>query len=202
LDAPGWYQDRDRAPHLAAVADAVWSQRRIQLRYRRWKEPTDVSRTLEPYGIVLKAGRWYLAACTTSDRLSPRTYRVSQILDLEVLDEHFDRPEGFDLAGFWHTHVIDFRAGLQQGAAIIRLSPRGRERLPDLMSAAVVNAVVEAVGPPDRDGWTTATVPIESLTHAQTEFLKLGSDVEVLAPPELRDQLARTAADLAVIYSA
>jgi hypothetical protein len=34
LDAPGWYHDGDDSPHLAAVADAVWSQRAMQVRYR------------------------------------------------------------------------------------------------------------------------------------------------------------------------
>lgn len=46
------------------------------------------------------------------------------------------------------------------------------------------------------------TVRIESLAHAQTEFLKRGSHVEILAPPELREHMARTAANLAAMYSA
>jgi predicted DNA-binding transcriptional regulator YafY len=58
LDAPGWYSDGDNSPYPAAVADAVWNQRRIEIRYRRWAEPTDVTRTLDPHGVVLKAGRW------------------------------------------------------------------------------------------------------------------------------------------------
>ena len=36
LDAPGWYHDGDSSPHLDAIADAVWNQRRIEVRYRRW----------------------------------------------------------------------------------------------------------------------------------------------------------------------
>ena len=60
LDAPGWYHDGDSSPYLAAVADAVWHQRRIEVRYRRWTAPTDVTRLLDPHGIVLKAasGTW------------------------------------------------------------------------------------------------------------------------------------------------
>jgi predicted DNA-binding transcriptional regulator YafY len=199
LDPSGWYDDGDHSPCLAAVADAVWNQRRMWVRYRRWKQPAEVSRTLEPYGVVLKAGRWYVVAMS-SDRPGPRTYRVSQILELRVLDEHFDRPEQFDLAGFWQAHLVEFRAGRQQGEAVIRLSARGRDRLTDLMTADVVNAAAQTATPPDRQGWVTATVPIESLTHAQTGFLKLGAEVEVLSPPELREQLAHTVGELAAIY--
>jgi predicted DNA-binding transcriptional regulator YafY len=64
LDAPNWYSDGDPSPHLTAVAQAVWSQCRIGVVYRRWTAPTDVARTLEPHGIVLKGGRWYLDSGT------------------------------------------------------------------------------------------------------------------------------------------
>ncbi len=206
LDAPGWYQDADQSPHLSAVADAVWNQRRIRVRYRRWKEPTQVERTLQPYGIVLKAGRWYLvageASAAGSAKAAPRTYRVNQILDLTVLDEYFELPSGFDLAEYWALHVVDFRARLQQGEAVIRLSPAGRDRLPDVMSAVVQQAVAQTATPTDQAGWITATVPIESLVHAETEFLKLGAEVEVLAPAELRIRIAATVRRLAALYPA
>jgi predicted DNA-binding transcriptional regulator YafY len=94
LDAPGWYSDGDSSPHLVTVAEAVWSQRRIEVCYRRWAAPTDVSRTLDPHGIVLKGGRWYVVARSAAQM---RTYRISQILSLSLLEDHFDRQEGFDL---------------------------------------------------------------------------------------------------------
>jgi len=96
LDAPGWYSDGDSVPYLAAVAGAVWNQQRIEVRYRRWRVPTDVTRRLDPYGIVLKAGTWYLVA---RGHGGMRTYRVNQILGLAVLDERFERDAGFDLSG-------------------------------------------------------------------------------------------------------
>src|SRR5215831_2467760 len=102
LDAPGWYHDGDASPYLAAVAGAVWNQHRIEVRYRRWTAPTDVTRTLDPHGIVLKAGKWYLVA---RDHRGMRTYRVNQILRLAVLDEHFERAEDFDLAEYWAAGI-------------------------------------------------------------------------------------------------
>lgn len=151
-----------------------------------------------------KAGRWYLVAGGPGKvghtQARPLTYRINQILDLDVLDEHLDRPSGFDLSTYWSAHVVDFRARLHQGEAVIRLSANGRERLPDLMSAAVQEAVARTATPPDRAGWVTATVPIESLVHAETEFLKLGADVEVLEPVELRDRITATVARLAARY--
>ncbi|ETK35610.1 helix-turn-helix transcriptional regulator [Microbispora sp. ATCC PTA-5024] len=197
LDAPGWYHDGDRAPHLPEVADAVWNTRVVEVLYRRWAAPSEVERRLEPYGLVLKGGKWYLVA--RCDGVL-RTYRVNQILRLRVTDETFDRPEGFDLAGHWREHLEGFRSRLFQGHAVVRLSPAGRERVADVLSSAVVAAVEKTAEGPDARGWIRATVPIESLTHAETEFLKLGAEVEVLEPAELRRRLAGTAAALAALY--
>ncbi|MFF4242449.1 WYL domain-containing protein [Actinomadura geliboluensis] len=54
LDARSWCQDADAAPQLALVADAVWHQRCVRLHYLRWEAPHEVTRTVEPYGVVLK----------------------------------------------------------------------------------------------------------------------------------------------------
>ncbi|MFG6196736.1 helix-turn-helix transcriptional regulator [Nonomuraea sp. JJY05] len=199
LDAPTWYRDQEPVTFLPAVADAVWNERRIQVRYRRWKAPQEVERRLDPYGLVVKAGRWYLVARADED---VRTYRVSQILDLHPLPEGFTRPDGFDLAAYWQEYLAEFEARLRRGEAVVRLSPRGVERVPDLMTPGVVAAARDSAQPPDEEGWTRVTVPIESIEHALAEFLRLGTDVEVLAPAELRDRMAATAAELAARYRA
>ncbi|MET9248503.1 YafY family protein [Nonomuraea sp. NPDC003709] len=197
LDAPTWYRDQEPVTYLPAVADAVWNERRIQVRYRRWKAPQEVERRLDPYGLVVKAGRWYLVARAGED---VRTYRVSQILDLHPLPEGFTRPDGFDLAAYWQGYLAEFEARLRRGEAVLRLSPRGVERVPNLMTPGVVAAARESAQPPDEEGWTRVTVPIESIEHALAEFLRLGTDAEVLAPAELRDRMAATATELAARY--
>ncbi|WP_319053517.1 WYL domain-containing protein, partial [Streptomyces europaeiscabiei] len=55
-------------------------------------------------------------------------------------------------------------------------------------------------GAPGDDGWTTVSVPIESVEHAHGEFLRLGAGIEVLEPAELRGRIARTVAELAERY--
>jgi predicted DNA-binding transcriptional regulator YafY len=202
LDAPGWYHDGDSSPYLSAVADAVWHQRRIEIRYRRWTAPTDVTRTLDPHGIVLKAGKWYVVARDAADPAAMRTYRVNHILALTDTGEQFGRASGFDLAVFWASSVAGFRAGLWQGEARIRLSQAGRDRMCEIMSPAVISAAEATASAADEHGWVTAVVPIESLIHAHQDFLRLGADVEVLEPDELRLQLAQTARSLAAIYAA
>jgi predicted DNA-binding transcriptional regulator YafY len=200
LDAPGWMTDPDDVPYLSEVADAVWNQVRVTIRYLRWKQPREVDRTLDPLGLVNKAGNWYLIArhdsATTED--STRVYRVSRILALTVLDEPFDRPDGFDLAAFWRDYFARYRDGLYALTARVRLSPVGRHRAETLLSHAMSRAATDTE--PDADGWTTVTIPIESLRHGLTEFLRLGAELEVLDPPELREMISETVRGLAKLY--
>ncbi|WP_433242124.1 helix-turn-helix transcriptional regulator [Streptosporangium sp. CA-135522] len=197
LDAPNWYHGADETPHLTTVADAVWNERRLEIRYRRWKAPKEVVRTLEPYGLVLKAGHWYLVARSGEN---VRTYRISQILKLRALPETFTRPAGFDLAAHWKNSLEEFEARLRRGEAVIRLSPRGMERLPDMDRPALLRAAEATAEPPGRDGWTQITVPIETFEHALSEFLRFGADVEVVSPVGLRDLVAETARALVRLH--
>lgn len=191
LDAPGWYREADEVPALPEVARALWHGRALQVRYRRWKEPTDVSRRLEPYGLVLKAGCWYLVAAP-----GPRTYRVDQILELRVLDEGFTVPGDFELAGYWHAYLADFHARLHRDDALVKLAPGAAEQL----SGAAARALAQT-GVAEADGWTRAVLPIESVERACRDFLAMGPDVEVLGPPALRERVAAAARATAARYA-
>ncbi|MEU9859680.1 YafY family protein [Streptomyces sp. NPDC047971] len=192
IDAPGWYAEDTDAPFLPQVAEAVRAGRVLAVRYRRWREPTDVDRRLEPYGLVLKAGRWYLVAGP-----GPRTYRVDQILELDVTEEESAIPEGFSLTAYWADHQAAFRVRLHGGDAVVRLSPDGARRLTGEAARALA-----ANGSPEPDGWTRATLPIESLTHAHDTFLALGAEIEVIEPAGLRARIAETVARMAARYGA
>ena len=188
LDATGWYARTDDTPFLPAIADAAWRGSVLQVRYRRWKEPTDVDRRLEPYGLVLKAGRWYLVAGPR-----PRTYRVDQILDAEVTDDRCVIPDGFSLAAYWRSYTADFLDSLHRADAVVRLSPAAAARQTGPAATALA-----ATGVTEPDGWIRAVLPIESIELATGAFL--APDIEVLEPAELRASVAATARAIAAIY--
>lgn len=197
LDAPGWLQQTEAPPHLAVLADAVWAQRRVQVRYERSNRAV-VERLLEPLGLVLKAGTWYLVA-SAGEGGSPRTYRVSRVHAAAVLDETFERPAGFDLAAHWSAYQRDYERRVYRATATVRVSRAGRELL-FLLGRIPAHAARAALEPPDDDGWMRTTVPIESVRHGLHALLQLGSDIEVLDPPELRAAFAETTRALAERY--
>ena len=181
LDAPAWFRAADDTEHLAAIAKAVWEQRRLRISYGR--DDRLMQRTLQPLGIVLKAGVWYLIAEVDGDF---RTYRVARVDAVEPTDERFERPVDFDLVNWWQRSSAQFEQSLRTEPVRIRLSPMGVRALPTVLDADVAVKALEQADPPDADGWTCVTVELEEPTIAATQLIGLGDEVEVLAPPAVK----------------
>lgn len=196
LDPGVWFQDADPLPSLPIIARAVWSERMLALRYRRAGEAEARPRKLGPLGLVLKAGVWYLVA---QNKTSVRTYRARNILDAAITDEAFARPKHFDLAAHWQSAVHEYEAGVYHERADVKLSPKGLYML-DLLGPYVQRAAAQTSSKPDRRGWVRCTLPLESIDFGIRELMRLGDEVRVLGPPELRTELALRAAKIARVH--
>ncbi|MBB5937102.1 helix-turn-helix transcriptional regulator [Streptomyces zagrosensis] len=196
LDAPAWFRDADPVPHLALVAQAVWEQRVLRAHYRRWRG--EVHRELRPLGIVLKGGIWYLVALVDE---AVRTYRIARLLAVDLADDTFQRPTGFDLAASWAESSRSLEAARYQGTAWLRVSPQALKLLPMQFGAAGVGAV-DSAGPPDDEGWVSVQLPVEAQAVAVSDLLRLGAEAEVLAPVALRLAVAEAVAAMANRYAA
>ena len=129
-----------------------------------------------------------------------RTYRVSRILSLELLDGRIERVEDFDLQAYWTESARRFEQEQHPQRATLRLSPWGFRMMGAFLAPyAMVHA---EVGEPAPDGWRTVTLPVGPVPYAACELLRFGAEAEVLAPQELRDHLGRVAARLAQRYAA
>lgn len=191
LDPVDWFRSPASARLLPEIARALWSDSVIEVVYQR--SDRRVMRRLKPLGLVLKAGIWYLVA-EVSQQL--RTYRISNIVEIAVTHERFVRPKDFDLAHFWTESSRAYEVGLYRDKAVLRLSPRGFSRL-ELLGSAVAEAASESAQPTNRDGWRRVEIPIESVEQAASDFFRLGAEVEVLKPRELRRRLAMAARSMA-----
>ena len=196
LDPVDWFRGPAPADHLRVVAQGVWSEHRLRMRYESWTAVSD--RVVDPLGLVLKGGAWYLVA---RHRREPRTYRVAAIDRAELLDETFARPPKFDLAAFWSESTRRFEEGVYRDVATLRVSPLGLERL-GTFSPFVAQAAQRTAGKADANGWRDVTVPIESVEHASREMLRLGAEAVVLQPAALRESLCATAQTMLARYAA
>ncbi len=200
LVAPGWFREDEEVVHLETVARGVWESRCLEVTYRGPDGP--VARRLEPLGLVLKAGVWYLVARRDG---ALRTYRVSRIAAAACLDERFERPAPFDLVTHWSAAEATFEAGLRRVPVTVRVRVDALGAL-DYALGGISRPGLDAAGrggpPSDGAGWTRLSFPVESLETAHDDLLRLGGRVEVLAPPELRDRLRATIAEMADRYRA
>jgi predicted DNA-binding transcriptional regulator YafY len=222
LDAPGWWQPPQEAPKfLSSLADAVWDDRTVRMRYKR--RGAEVERELEPYGLVLKAGVWYLAARITEagDR---RVYRVDRVTGVEETGQRFVREEEFELPAFWDERAAAFAQSILRDEVVLRLTAEGARMLPyatdrraaeealekaESGTAGAEGTGTEGAGPEETgtaDGESapaaavTVTLPVESLDVAYEQLLALGPECEVLEPAALRARFADAARRMAARY--
>jgi predicted DNA-binding transcriptional regulator YafY len=198
LDAPGWFAREEPVPHLAALSRAVWEEQRVEIRYR--KREGEVKRLLDPLGLVLKAGVWYLVARSGRTR-SLRTFRVSRVQSVRLLDEEVQRPDDFDLATHWAEASVDFFGTWQTTPVQARVRSELLWLVRYVQDPRSAEAAIESASEPDADGWVTLTLQFENLEMAGYELMRLGGDLEVLDPPSLRAQLAERATRMVERYS-
>jgi predicted DNA-binding transcriptional regulator YafY len=198
LDAPAWFAQAEQPAHLPLVAEAVWEQRPLRMRYQSWK--AERQRTVEPLGLVLKSGAWYLVGQVEGQgEGDARTYRISRILELAVLDRRFERPASFDLEAYWRAGTQRLEADLHRNVATVRLSSWG-VRMLDAFMSPFVRAATRIESKADAEGWRTAIMPVGSTRQACVDLLRFGAEAEVLEPPELRAKMAEIAAGMSAIY--
>jgi predicted DNA-binding transcriptional regulator YafY len=183
LDAPGWFRRDDAGESLPAVAEAVWSGQRLDVDYTTGGRT--VRRRLDPLGLVLKAGTWYLVA---AHRREPRTYRVSRIDTATVVPAPAWRPDDFHLGSWWEASAARFDAAIRPLPTRLRLSPAAARHLAHAVPGQVTRDALASARQRD-DGWTEVDLPVESIEVAVTQLANLAG-VEVVAPRELRAALA------------
>ena len=192
IDPVDWYQRPNSTAHLPDIATAVWEQKRIALHYTGWMARGE--RVVEPLGLVLKGGDWYLVA---RSKRQPRIYKVANVAGLKILDGSFERPPTFNLRQAWIESVERFEAGLLENRARLRATKNGMARLQVLGAAALARA---EYGPVGKDGWQEVTLPVERLEYAAVQLFGLGAEVQVIEPVALRSMLRRMARAVLALY--
>jgi predicted DNA-binding transcriptional regulator YafY len=180
LDAPGWFQVPEEVPHLEALAEAVWEERRVAVEYQRQDQV--VTRELEPLGLVLKAGIWYLVARSEGQ---DRTYRVSRFVSAQLLPGRFERPADFDVAGFWAESIAAYERELPRIEVSLRMSREALPRLAEVVGQRHADLAI-ASAREEPEGSLLLTLTYEDVGQASGPMLRLGGCAQVVAPEELR----------------
>jgi predicted DNA-binding transcriptional regulator YafY len=129
LDTTWWYHANEASSCLQILQEALWQDRKLLLFYHEddgaWSE-----RLAEPYGLVSKAGVWYLVTSCHDEKC---VFRVTRIHHATLSDESFMRQEDFELARYWSDYCAHIETNRPDYAPSLRPAPDEAERLPQLL---------------------------------------------------------------------
>jgi predicted DNA-binding transcriptional regulator YafY len=196
LDSTWWRQGQEQVPHLQTVHQAVWQDHKIHIVYSP-PFAVEIERLVAPYGLVAKAGVWYLV-CARNDTLN--VHRVSNLLDVRVSEESFQRPANFNLARFWEEWCAGYEKFLSDFTATLRVAPSFIPELPRYFGNAIRKKIEES-GMPDSEGWIIVEISFESFEAARDRILGFGRGVEVVEPQALHRSVLDYAEQVVALYS-
>lgn len=189
LDQRRWKQSAQPREHLALLRRAVWEDRRVRLQYKDRSGRT-TERTVDPLGLVAKAGIWYLAA-RSGDEM--RAFRAERIIGAEELEEHFVRPEGFDLNAYWREWTAKYEESVPTYSVTLRVLAEEIEEITGYWEAHVL---------PDARSSKKKLVRVvfpapEPAVH---QMVAWGRKVEIVEPKELREKVLSCAREILEHY--
>lgn len=177
IDTRGWRDPAESVGCLPVLLDALWRDRRVRFAYRK-VECEASERFGDPLGLVAKGSVWYLIANVDGE---PRTYRVSRISEVTILDEPSARPADFDLAVYWERSAVEFREKLPRYYATFLVSP-------EVMRWVRYRGWRLEEETPRGDS-VLVRMRFDIEQKAVQFALSFGGDVEVVEPLELREKV-------------
>ena len=188
LDAP---RRTLEVENFSLVAEGVLARRQLAFGYHSRSRDELRERRVDPQRLLHYRGNWFLLAhCHEAGAL--RLFSVDRIRTARVLEAPAP-----SLAGKVLDRFIGASFGIFSGTATAWASLRFEER--------AARWVAEESWHPDQigiweDGRYLLQVPYADETELVMEILRYGPEVEVLAPPELRAEVARRLRDAAARY--
>jgi predicted DNA-binding transcriptional regulator YafY len=192
IDAAGWHHVEEAVSALPLLLQAIWQERQLRFSYQRGE--VLVERIGNPLGLVAKGSVWYLIAQVEDDI---RVYRASRLQQVVITDQPYVRPPDFDLAAYWSQSSRDFKANIPRFSVIVRVAQEvaGHMHHPGRFIQA------EPLAPPDEHGWVKIRLLFDVGEEACGYLLSFGTDLEILEPQELREQVIRLAEGIVAFYA-
>ncbi|MDD2621099.1 MAG: WYL domain-containing protein [Syntrophomonadaceae bacterium] len=179
---------------IGKLIRAVIESYRIKINYMN-NDGKESTRVVEPLGLVCKRNVWYLIANLVNSN-EIRTFRLDQIMNLITHDsEKFIYPHNFSLTdhigcswGVFHNDKIQI--------VKLKFSKRVAHRVKNLRYHPSQRIIEECP-----DGTVILEFEVCGLVEMQSWILQWGSQVEVLKPLKLRQEIINTAQSILQQYN-
>ncbi|WP_046227959.1 helix-turn-helix transcriptional regulator [Paenibacillus dauci] len=194
MDGAGWYEADQSSPQLLTIQEAVFSEKKLHIRYQRDEEIWD--RLLCPLGLVAKRSVWYMIAHTDDEYHEPRTYRVSRIIEAIIQEAGFSPPADFSLPDYWEQSTRQFKNNLPRYNARVRVRTATLTRL--TKERYIQTGTIQPCT--DQPDWCETNIQFATLEHACCMLLSYSNEIVVLFPEELRQRIRKQAAAIVHLY--
>ncbi len=166
LDPTSWQPADTTPPHLQTLHQALWADRLVTITYRLpWD--AEQTRTVQPLGLVAKAGTWHLV-CRWAGHT--RVVRVQSIIGARVTRQTYERPADFDLTRFWAGWCETVRHNQPRFTCTVRM----KAQLHNLLPRDAGRGQIELLAPADTDGWVLISLAHTSFEGARRRLLSWG----------------------------
>jgi len=170
---------------VADLAMDLRTRRRLRLLYRRSGTDQPTAVVVDPYGLAVKSGRWYLVADTDS---LPRMFAIERLATYHVLPDAARRRAEQTLTTVW----ADLTAQVEQ-AGDVEVEARLRRSRLDLARRILGSRMTDLHHLDDQ--WCRVTIRYDDV-EAVRQLLQFGDHIEVLAPARARHRVHELARDL------
>ncbi len=168
---------------LLVTAEAIRRHRSLQIGYTSHQGARSV-RSIDPYGIVARQGRWYVPALDhASGEL--RTFRADRISSATISEPAAPAPAEFDPV----AHVIRMLARFPWAWHVVVLVEATPAELAGRLPATLAELTADGTG-------TRVELRADSLEWVAGVLAGLGAGFEIVAPRELDDHVSALAARL------
>lgn len=183
---------RDPGPAFSSCARAVLSRKRLAFVYAARADGEQSERSVSPQRLTRYRGCWYLDGWC-HDREALRSFAVERITEAHILADRARSVSEQDLDEHYSPAYGIF-AGPATQTAVLRFTPRRARWVAD-----------ESWHPKQEgrfldDGCYELRVPFGRAEELIGDILRLGPEVEVIAPECLREETAKRLKNAATVY--
>lgn len=171
---------------LSAIVNAMRYRKAIELTYKSFWRDEESTYVAYPYCLKLFKQRWYMLAATTGKK-NLRIFALDErMVNIEQTDERYVIPRDFDAEEYFSTYFgVIVESGWDPENVKIRVV-NGQDKFFDTLP---LHHSQTRVPEESGDGYTVYHYYLVPTHDFKKEIMSWGSDVEVLAPDWLREEV-------------
>lgn len=170
------------------LADAALHHRQLKIRYWTASRDAESERTIDPYHLACIDGTWYLIAWC-HQRKETRIFAASRVREVTETGQTFDAPRDFRMGDYFDgTFKVVAESNQPLQTIQLKFAPSAAKYIREKIWHESQHLQI------NDDQSITMNLSLRSLIEIRRWILSWGSEVTVLAPAALREDIQREAA--------